>query len=104
VPPEIDSGQTEPAITQPELIRFAPPRYPHIARQARREASVTLRVRVDVSGRVTEAEPVGEPVGFGFEHEARRAALTALYRPGMIDGVATEMETTLTIRFRLDQE
>ena len=75
---------------EPELIRVTNPRYPEVARQMRRQASITLRVRVDKEGKVVEAIPQGDPVGFGFEHEARQAALLAVYRPGTpLDGPPT---------------
>ena len=86
---------------EPVLLHYERPIYPEAARKLRKEASIELRVTVDVSGRVTEAERVGPPVGFGFEQAARMAAFRAVYRPGTRDGVPAKMATTLVIQFKL---
>ena len=87
----------------PVLLRYDPPRYPEVAERMRREAAVELRVWVDANGRVTRVEPVGTPVGFGFDEAAREAARSAVYTPGSVGGRPVQMETTLTIRFTLDE-
>jgi len=92
-----------PAVVPPQLVSHQPPVYPLLALQRGLEATVELRLRVDESGRVTAVEPVGAPRSFGFDDAARRAALSAVYRPGTRDGVAVPMETTLTIRFVLGE-
>lgn len=91
-----------PHIQPPELLRAIRPDYPRVARARRRMATVELEVRVDASGRVLSAEPVGPPAGFGFDESAREAALSAQFRPGRRDGVAVEMTTRLAIRFLLE--
>jgi TonB family protein len=101
--PQEAEAAVAPSIVPPVLVRITKPRYPVAARGMRREAEVELRVRVNAGGRVVSVEPVGEPVGLGFDFEARQAAWSAVYKPGTVDGVPTEQETTLTVRFRLDQ-
>jgi TonB family protein len=75
-----------------------------MALRARKEASVELRVLVDSEGRVRRVELTGPPAGFGFDPAAREAALAGRYRPGTRAGVPVEMETTLVVRFRIDQQ
>lgn len=90
-------------IRPPQLLRHEPPEYPPIALRRRVEATVELRVSVDAEGRVTAVEPVGAPRGLGFDEAARRAALSAVYRPGTRDGVPAPMQTMLEIRFVVDR-
>ncbi len=92
----------EARVEPPQLIRALRPDYPPIARARRRMATVELKVRVDAAGKVIAVEPVGPPVGLGFDESARQAALSAQFRPGRRDGVAVEMETRLAIRFLLE--
>ena len=92
----------EQRIEPPQLLRAIRPDYPRIARARRRMATVEVKVRVDASGKVLSAEPVGPPAGFGFDESAREAALSAQFRPGRRDGVAVEMEIRLAIRFLLE--
>jgi TonB family protein len=90
-----------PVIVPPQLISNDSPEYPPAALARQLEATVELRVRVDAGGNVVEVSPRGPSRGYGFDEAARRAALSALYRPGTRDGVAVPMDTTLEIRFVL---
>ena len=69
----------------------------------RLQGTAGVRVSVDAEGRVTAVEPVGAPRGLGFDEAARRAALSAVYRPGTRDGVPVAMQTMLEIRFVVDR-
>ena len=90
-----------PADSPPQLVRHPPPVYPASARQLRVEATVDLRLTVDTTGRVTAAEPIGPPRGYGFDESARRAALAAVYRPATRGGIAVASEALLQVRFVL---
>ena len=92
-----------PLVTRPVLIRFPQPKYPGTALRLGREAVVTVRVLVDERGRVLSAENVGRKVGLGFDEAARQAALAALYSPGTRDGVPTQMEGLVVVRFNLER-
>jgi len=98
----VNSPRVEPGSERPQLLRAIRPAYPRLARERRRMATVELKVRVDATGRVLSAEPIGPPAGFGFDESARDAAMSAQFRPGRRDGVAVEMETRLAIRFLLE--
>lgn len=99
----LPSPVASPVVVPPTLVTAVRPAYPSMALHLRREASVELRVLVDAEGRVRQVEPVGPPAGFGFDQAARDAAAAARYRPGTRGGVPVELETTLVVRFRLDQ-
>ena len=91
-----------PATFEPPRLLYLPtPEYPTFALRMRREGVVNLQVMVSSSGRVLSAEPVGEPLGMGFEPAARRAAFNARFEPARRNGEAVEAETRIAIRFRL---
>jgi protein TonB len=101
--PAVPVPARAPVVRPPQLLRHEPPEYPPLALRRRIEATVELRVSVDAAGRVTAIEPVGAPRGLGFDEAARRAALSAVYRPATRDGVPVAMQTTLEIRFVVDR-
>ncbi len=72
-----------------------------MARQLRKSAVVELELTVDPAGRVVAAEPLGPPVGFGFDEAAVAAARAARFSPGTRDGRPIEAKTRLAIRFEL---
>ncbi|HSM50981.1 MAG TPA: TonB family protein, partial [Thermoanaerobaculia bacterium] len=89
-----------PGVTPPRVTRRANLRYPPAARRMNREATVTVRVLVDETGRVVEAE-VPEKAGLGFDEAAIEAARGTGYSPATKDGVAGTMWTELKIVFTL---
>lgn len=77
----------------------APPEYPDIARQAGIEGTVTVRVHVDIQGRVTAADIVDGPVPL---HEAALAAsFNYLFVPARRDCTAVEADTAIPVVFHL---
>lgn len=93
----------EPVVVAPVLRGYDEPAYPAAARQLGREAVVELRALVDEAGTVVRVEPAGPRAGLGFDEAARRAALSARYRPGTRDGVPVPQEVALTIAFKLSR-
>jgi TonB family protein len=90
-------------IVPPQLLGVVKPRYPEAGLRMRRECDVRLEVEVDAAGRVIAARPVGDQAGFGFDEEARRAALSAQYIPGTVNGIPKTMTTVVTIHFSLNR-
>ncbi|MDP9899718.1 TonB family protein [Variovorax ginsengisoli] len=77
------------------------PRYPAEAKRYSQEGRVVLKVFVDVSGRVSEAE-VGKSSGFPLLDKAALESATCLsYQPGKVDGVPQAMWVTTPINFVL---
>lgn len=99
---------TSPAATPlpverpPVLLQNPEPEYPAMARALRREAAVTLRVRVTAAGEVAAVEVVGRRVGFGFDEAALAALRRARFRPATRDGVPIPGELVLVVRFTRD--
>ena len=85
----------------PRLIAMPSPAYPRLARRARKEATVVVRVRVSTSGRVIDAAPVSEYVGLGFEDAALRAARGARFEPARRNGERVVADTRIAVRFEL---
>lgn len=67
--------------TPPRLIKRVLPKYPAIARQARSEGMVILRLLVDEDGNVVEAKVLKGDKNFGFEEAAVEAALKCKFAP-----------------------
>jgi TonB family protein len=79
------------------LLRKVPPVYPPAAKDAGVSGVVRLKVLVDISGRVTAAQPLqGNPL---LLDEAMMAARRYLYRPQTRRGQPVEVETEIDIGF-----
>lgn len=101
---ETPIAAAEPAgdyFTSPVLEERPVPRFPKMAiRLNKWRGAVTLRVTIDETGRVIDAQPVGEEVGFGFEREAIHAVRRSTYTPAQRGGEPVAAEVTVTIRFQ----
>ncbi|WP_169928609.1 TonB-dependent siderophore myxochelin receptor MxcH [Labilithrix luteola] len=91
-----------PAVTPPELLEASEAEYPAEARAEGIEATVVLRIDVDVEGRVTRAE-VHVPVGFGFDEAAKAAALRLRFAPARRDGQPIAVRILHRYDFRLPE-
>jgi len=101
-PPPPPPAEEAPATFEaPRLVYLPTPEYPRLGLRMRREGVVDLQVLVSSSGRVLEAEPVGERLGLGFEAAARRAAFNARFEPARRNGEAVDASARIAIRFRL---
>jgi len=88
-------------IQQAQLTSSIEPRYPAIARQTKTEGTVVLHAIISRDGRITALEVVsGHPL-------LVQAALDAVrqwrYRPTYLGGEPVEVETSITVIFRLSQ-
>jgi TonB family protein len=97
--PAVSEPTPPDVVTAPILKRYPPHGYPEVARKLDKEATVSLRVLVDTTGRVKHVELIGKPAGFGFDEEAKRAAFRARYEPATRNGTPIAMKTILTINF-----
>ena len=75
-----------PKLTRaPELVEFVAALYPESELAAGRGASVVLRLRIDITGKVEGAE-VAESAGPAFDAAAQAAALKFRFTPAEVDG------------------
>ena len=106
-PPPIDRRTTpdkeilkvSEGVQQAQLIARLEPQYPILAQQTRTQGTVFLRAIISREGRITSLEVVsGHPL-------LVRAALDAVrqwrYRPTLLNGEPVEVETSITVIFRL---
>lgn len=91
-------GDVHPA----RLIRAVLPAYPQLAKSNRVAGDVTLDALIDASGSVKDVSVISGPV---FLREAAKAALRQWkYEPARLDGQATAMHLTVTVKFKDDQK
>lgn len=99
---ELDGGFHQPVLTQPpELLEFVQAAYPPAAEAAGLEGSVKLRVTLDETGGVSEAE-VLEPAGEGFDEAAAEAVKRFRFSPAEVDGVPAPIQLEYVYHFRLE--
>lgn len=88
-----------PETRPPELLEFVPAEYPAEALQAGREGSVVLRLTIDATGGVTEAQVI-ESLGFGLDEAASAAALKFRFAPAHHAGAAVASRILYRYEFR----
>ncbi len=97
--PEKQTVKVSEGVEQAQLITRIEPQYPVLARQTRTQGTVFLHAIISREGRITSLEVVnGHPL-------LVRAALDAVrqwrYRPTLLNGEPVEVETSITVIFRL---
>ncbi len=108
-PPSVDTNKTSEkrivkvsgSVQQAQLISRIEPRYPPLAVQTRMQGTVLLHAIISVDGRITALEVVSGPALLV------QAAIDAVrqwrYRPTYLSGEPVEVETSITVIFRLGQ-
>ncbi len=106
-PEEIKKSEEKRAVKiseplqQAQLISRPEPRYPPLALQTRKEGTVLLHATISRDGRITELEVVsGSP---SFVQAALDAVRQWRYRPTYLGGEPVEVETSITVIFRLSK-
>jgi len=88
-------------VQEARLLNRVTPAYPMLARQARMEGTVVLRAIIGRDGIVREVELVsGPPL---FVREAIEAVREWRYQPTLLNGEPVEVETHITVIFRLQR-
>jgi protein TonB len=83
------------------LVHRVEPIYPSFAKQAHREGTVELRATISSDGIVRDVQVlIGDPI---LAQAARDAVAQWRFRPTMLNGVAVEVITFVTVRFHMDQ-
>lgn len=95
-PLRISSGVTQGLLLSP--IR---PVYPQIALLARVSGTVVVEAVISRSGTILNAHAVSGPAM--LQAAAVDAVRTARYHPYQLNGQPTEVETTITVNFRMSQ-
>ncbi len=89
------------AVGGPQFVHRVLPQYPRLARRLGVEGTVVLRLSIDASGKLTQAEVV-QSAGHGFDEEALRAVRESVFSPAVREGRPVACSALLQIRFQLD--
>ena len=88
-------------VLQAQLISRVEPRYPPLAVQTRQSGTVVLHAIISRDGRINSLEVVsGSPF---FVPAALDAVRQWRYQPTLLNGEPVEVETTITVMFRLQR-
>jgi periplasmic protein TonB len=83
------------------LTHRVEPVYPNFARQTRREGTVELRATISSDGAVKDLQVLsGDPV---LAQAAHDAVGQWRFRPTLLNGIAVEVITFVTVKFHIDQ-
>jgi periplasmic protein TonB len=101
-PPPSESASEFYAFDEPPvLIRYVPPSYPALARQAGIEGTVLLRVVVGTDGKVESTAVIQSDVTPAMEKAAMAAARQFLFKPAKQRTVPVRASMAVPIRFKL---
>jgi protein TonB len=100
-PPQVEKQplKISEGVLQAQLISHIEPRYPTLAKQTKTEGIVRLRAIISRDGRITSLDILsGHPL---LVQAALEAVSQWRYRPTMLNGEPVEVETSITVIFRL---
>ncbi len=84
------------------IAQKSEPAYPDEAREAGVDGTVRVSLVVDPEGNPTNLK-VTRPIGFGLDEAALGTAAEWKFKPGMKDGVAVPVQTTIEVNFALPE-
>jgi protein TonB len=88
-------------VTAGLLLAPIRPIYPQIARLTRTSGTVIIEAIIAKSGNIQSAQALSGPAI--LQSAALDAVRAAHYRPYLLNGQPTEVETTITVNFRMNQ-
>jgi len=98
-PVSIDKVRISAAIAEHNLTHKVIPPYPDYAKAYRIQGAVTLHAVIDKEGRVVELKLIGGHPA--LVENAIEAVKQWRYRPFLLDGKPVDVETTITVNFKL---
>ncbi len=87
----------------PELDKFVKPVYPELARLAGMEGTVTVRVTIDIDGKVIAAAVVWSDVTDSMDREAVKAAFRCTFKPAKQQAKPVQVDVVIPFQFRLQK-
>ena len=87
-------------VGTPTVLQKTEPSYTEEARLAAVDGSVRISLVVDSEGNPSDLK-VTQPIGFGLDEAALHCIASWKFKPGMKDGVAVPVRTTIDVNFRL---
>lgn len=99
-PPVVNSVRMSAGVSQGMLISRIEPKYPDLARRSRIQGEVVLAAIIGRDGRIENLHVLsGHP---WLAQAALEAVRQWRYRPYLLNAQAVEVETQVTVRFRLN--
>jgi TonB family protein len=107
--PQVQAAAAEPAtplrvpanVTAASILERTPPQYPAQARARLIQGDVLLHAIIDKEGKISEAQVLsGDDL---LAQPALEAVRRWRYKPMLVDGVAREVDTTITVTFSLKE-
>jgi len=99
-PTKSSARRVEPSVMQGQAITQPPPVYPQMARMARVEGAVVLQAVIGTTGGVASVRAIsGHPM---LQQAAMDAVRQWRYRPYLVNGQPVEVETQVTVNFKLE--
>jgi TonB family protein len=89
-----------PGVTPPKLLKKSEPKYTEIARAAKVEGNVALRVVIGDHGRIVSTE-VLKPLGYGLDESARDTVVQWEFAPGRRDNAPVPVVANILVTFQL---
>lgn len=89
-------------VSVPSVIQKTEPDYPQEARLAGVDGTVRISLVVDPEGNPTDLR-VTRPIGFGLDEAALKTVAAWKFKPGVKDGVAVPVRTSMEVNFRLPE-
>lgn len=89
-----------PAVFAGRKTGGAVPHYPEIARERRSQGSVVMTATIGTDGHIHDLEVVASP-DKDLSKAAQEAVQTWTYQPYLLNGAPVEVETTVTVNFRI---
>ena len=100
--PTVQRVRISPGVTKGLLIYRVEPAYPPLAKQARIQGVVVMTALIDKGGNVQNLQVVsGHPL---LAPAAIEAVKQWRYKPFLLNGQPVEVETTVTVNFRVRSE
>jgi TonB family protein len=87
-------------VSVPVVIQKTEPEYSEEARLAGVDGSVRISLVVDPEGNPTDLR-VTRPIGFGLDEAALKTVGSWKFKPGVKDGVAVPVRTSIEVNFRI---
>jgi len=97
-----DTVRLSSGVTNGMLLAPIRPEYPAIAKASHTEGTVVATATIDRNGRIVGLQVVSGPMM--LRQAAAEAIREARYRPYLLNGLATEVETTISVSFRMSGE
>lgn len=87
-------------VTAPVVIYKLEPAYSELARLAKYQGGVLMKIEIGVDGQVRSLD-LARGVGLGLDEKAAEALMKWKFKPGMVDGQPVPVKANVEINFRL---